>query len=63
MSTKNITYVILCGRGIQKNECPIIAQGNCCAECNFVRYVVREPLSEAEKNEQESSVEQEDYHV
>lgn len=54
MSTKNITYVILCGRGIQKNECPIIAQGNCCVECNFARYTPRHHKAE-QMNETETT--------
>ena len=52
MSNKNITYIVLCGRGILKNECPIIAQGGCCVECNFARYMQRQPT---EKNKDQEN--------
>lgn len=53
-----ITYVILCRRGIQKNECPIVAQGNHCVECNFAYYVQREaaPVQEEEIKQEENDV-------
>lgn len=59
----NTTYIVLCGRGLTKDVCPLINQFGHCVECNFVRYVIREPLPRAEENEQEPSVEQEEYHV
>lgn len=53
-----ITYVILCRRGIQKSECPIVAQGNHCVECNFAYYVQREaaPVQEEEIKQEENDV-------
>ena len=48
MSKQNITYVISCGRGLRKDMCPVIAHGDYCVECNFVRYIPRQysPMQE-----------------
>ena len=48
-----MTYLILCRRGLQKNECPIIAQGNHCVECNLAYYIPREPRPKEEKIKEE----------
>lgn len=49
MSKQNITYIILCGRGLRKDMCPVIAHGDYCVECNFARYIPRQYSSMQEE--------------
>lgn len=52
--TNNKTYIIVCGRGLTKHQCPIISNVEHCVDCNFVRYALRV----TEKEEPEKTAEQ-----
>lgn len=40
---KEKTYIIICRKGLSKNECPLFHQHDIkCVECSFAGYILRE---------------------
>lgn len=47
------TYIVVCKRGLLRNQCPIVQQqGEHCVECPYAVYILREKIKNSEQTEE-----------